>query len=34
LFFVGFIGAALIIGCSYWGLGIEKRHRLAFNSKW
>ena len=33
LFFVGFIGAALIIGCSYWGLGIEKRHRLAFNSK-
>jgi drug/metabolite transporter (DMT)-like permease len=34
LFFVGFVGAALIIGCSYWGLGIEKRHRLAFNSKW
>jgi drug/metabolite transporter (DMT)-like permease len=34
LFFVGFIGAALIIGCSYLGLGIEKRHRLAFNSKW
>ncbi len=29
LFFVGFIGAALIIGCSYWGLGIENRHRLA-----
>jgi drug/metabolite transporter (DMT)-like permease len=34
LFFVGFIGAALIIGCSYWGLGIEKRYRLALNSKW
>lgn len=31
LFFVGFIGAALIIGCSYWGLGIEKRHRLALD---
>ena len=32
LFFVGFIGAALIIGCSYWGLGIENRHRLALDS--
>ncbi len=31
LFFVGFIGAALIIGCSYWGLGIENRHRLALD---
>ena len=33
LFFVGFIGAALIIGCSYWGLGIENRHRLALDRK-
>jgi drug/metabolite transporter (DMT)-like permease len=31
LFLVGFIGAALIIGCSYWGLGIENRHRLALD---
>ena len=34
LFFVGFIGAALIIGCSYWGLGIENRHRLALDRNW
>jgi drug/metabolite transporter (DMT)-like permease len=32
LFLVGFVGAAMIIGCSYWGLSIEKRHRLALNS--
>lgn len=28
LYFIGFVGAALIIGCSYWGLAIEKKYRL------
>jgi drug/metabolite transporter (DMT)-like permease len=28
LYFIGFIGAALIIGSSYWGLAIEKKYRL------
>ena len=31
LFIVGVIGAAMIIGSSYWGLAIEAKHRLALN---
>lgn len=31
LFIIGFIGAAMIIACSYWGLSIEKRHRLSLD---
>lgn len=31
LFIIGVIGAAMIIGSSYWGLAIEAKHRLALN---
>ena len=31
LFIVGMVGAALIVGSSYWGLAIEAKHRLALN---
>jgi drug/metabolite transporter (DMT)-like permease len=31
LFWVGIVGAVLIIGGSYWGLAIETKHRLALN---
>jgi drug/metabolite transporter (DMT)-like permease len=31
LFWVGILGAVLIIGGSYWGLAIETKHRLALN---
>ena len=31
LFIVGVIGAAMIIGSSYWSLAIEAKHRLALN---
>lgn len=31
LFIIGIIGAAMIIGSSYWGLAIEAKHRLALN---
>jgi drug/metabolite transporter (DMT)-like permease len=31
LLIVGVIGAAMIIGSSYWGLAIEAKHRLALN---
>jgi drug/metabolite transporter (DMT)-like permease len=31
LFIVGLLGAAMIIGSSYWGLAIEAKHRLSLN---
>lgn len=31
LFIVGMVGAALIVGSSYWGLAIEAKHRLSLN---
>jgi drug/metabolite transporter (DMT)-like permease len=31
LFIIGMIGAALIVGSSYWGLAIEAKHRLSLN---